>query len=259
MSFSIPTQIERDIYCGKARYQTFQTGCGGQTILNVPDNSYIIIYGYDFSPAGGGIYAEEVGSPTGTPIPELLRPFMTQQISFYSGQSFYPFIHHVNVSRSGAGRATNSENQFMVDSVPISRPVYIISNKSVALTVGLIKRVEINGANLIPVTAKTPQGLTYGGSAAVPNVETLFSSNVVNPPSLIQPSLEDFEDYGLGGIPGNAQDQAFALPDQLDGLIEPSEYLQTAFGITFRELAMSNYFLNVHYALYTNQTPEQLG
>ena len=69
----------------------------------------------------------------------------------------------------------------------------------------------------------------------------------------------DFLDYNLGGVPGNAQDQAFALPDQTDGLIEPSQYLQTTFGLNRREAAACNYFLNVHYALYTNQTPEQLG
>jgi len=52
---TIPTEIEKDIKSGKARYQTFQTGIGGQSVLKVPANSYIIIYGYEFSPAGGGI------------------------------------------------------------------------------------------------------------------------------------------------------------------------------------------------------------
>jgi hypothetical protein len=75
----------------------------------------------------------------------------------------------------------------------------------------------------------------------------------------VQPSLKQFQDYGLGGVPGNAQDQAFALPDQTDGLIEPTEYLATTFGLNVRQQAASNYFLNVHYALYTDQTPEQLG
>ena len=54
MSWQIPTQIEQDIIAGKAKYQTFQTGNGGQSILQVPPNSYAVIFGYDFSPAGGG-------------------------------------------------------------------------------------------------------------------------------------------------------------------------------------------------------------
>ena len=48
MSIAIPTLIEKDIRCGKARYETYQTGMGGQSVLVVPDQSYIIIFGYDF-------------------------------------------------------------------------------------------------------------------------------------------------------------------------------------------------------------------
>jgi len=59
MSFTIPQQIERDILGGKAVYRTFQTGAGGQSILDITPNSYIVIFGYDFSPAGGGIYESQ--------------------------------------------------------------------------------------------------------------------------------------------------------------------------------------------------------
>jgi hypothetical protein len=55
MSWQIPTQIEQDIIAGKAQYRTFQTGNGGQSVLPVPPNSYAVIFGYDFSPAGGGL------------------------------------------------------------------------------------------------------------------------------------------------------------------------------------------------------------
>lgn len=256
---TIPTLIEQDIKSGKARYQTFQTGMGGQSVLPVSPNSYIIIFGYDYSPAGGGIQ-EGYESPTNSElVPASLRPFETQQISFYTGQAFHPFIHHIDVRRSGSNRGQAATNSFEISNNPLERSVYIISSRSVAITVGLINRVELNAANNIPVTDKTPANLTYGGSAATPNVESIFSSNDPIPLDFVQPSLKDFLDYGLGGVPGNAQDQAFAKPDQVDGLIEPSEYLETTFGITFREAAACNYFLNVHYALYTNQTPEQLG
>ena len=274
MSIAIPTLIEKDIRCGKARYQTYQTGMGGQSVLVVPDNSYIIIFGYDYSPAGGGI------TDSGLSIPisdgafrqtiDNLRAFETQQISFYTGQAFHPFIHHVDVQTNSALRRWNAADPanteanlvqlfHSVDTTPQNRSTYIISNRSVAITVGLIQRVELNASNTIPVTDKTPANLTYGGSAATPNVESVFSSNLADPPSQVQPSLKQFQDYGLGGVPGNAQDQAFALPEQTDGLIEPSSYLQSTYSLNVREQASSNYFLNVHYALYTNQTPEQLG
>jgi hypothetical protein len=55
MSWQIPQQIEKDIIAGKAQYRTFQTGVGGQSILPVPNNAYAVVFGYDFSPAGGGL------------------------------------------------------------------------------------------------------------------------------------------------------------------------------------------------------------
>jgi len=259
MSIAIPTLIEKDIRCGKARYQTYQTGMGGQSVLVVPDNSYIIIFGYDYSPAGGGLIQTATGSGVPRLLPDIIRAFSTQQISFYTGQAFHPFIHHVPVLNSGEDASTTVNDKYFVNNSAIERGTYIISNRSVAITVGLIQRVELNAAAAIPVTDKTPPSLTYGGDTQTPNVESVFSSNLANPPSQVQPSLKQFQDYGLGGVPGNAQDQAFALPDRIDGLIEPTQYLEDSFDLTFREAAACNYFLNVHYALYTNQTPEQLG
>lgn len=268
MSITIPSGIEKDIKCGRARYQTFQTGMGGQSVLVVPDNAYIVIFGYDYSPAGGGLVVQDLRTDIGDTtyfMPDL-QPFETQQISFYTGQAFHPFIHHFDVRIQTTVADRNTENlvqtvyrQGEINNTPQNRSTYIISNRSVAITVGLIRRVEINAAAAIPITDKTPGFLTYGGSAATPNVETVFSSNVANPPSQVQPSLKQFQDYGLGGVPGNAQDQAFAVPDQTDGLIEPSQYLQDNFSLVFRESAACNYFLNVHYALYTQQEPESLG
>jgi len=274
MSIAIPTLIEKDIRCGKARYQTYQTGMGGQSVLVVPDNSYITIFGYDYSPAGGGITDQGLSAPisdgTFRQTQASIRAFETQQISFYTGQAFHPFIHHVDIQTAPVLRRWNASDPanveanlvqifHTVDTTPQNRSTYIISNRSVAITVGLIQRVELNASNTIPVTDKTPPNLTYGGSAATPNVESIFSSNLANSPSFVQPSLKQFQDYGLGGVPGNAQDQCFALPENTDGLIEPSDYLQDTFSLNVREQAASNYFLNVHYALYTNQTPEQLG
>jgi hypothetical protein len=46
--------LNKILIAGKAVYRTFQTGNGGQSVLPVPPNSYVVIFGYDFSPAGGG-------------------------------------------------------------------------------------------------------------------------------------------------------------------------------------------------------------
>ena len=103
MSWQIPTLIEQDIKTGKAQYRTFQTGNGGQSILPVPSNSYVVIFGYDFSPAGGGLVHQQlVAASTDVSflIAEQLRWFETQQISFYTGTDFYPFIHHVDTKTS---------------------------------------------------------------------------------------------------------------------------------------------------------------
>ena len=102
MSWSIPALIEADIKSGKAQYRTFQTGNGGQSILPVPSNSYAVIFGYDFSPAGGGAnqYEQFPIDTIARLYPVYIRFFETQQISFYTGTDFFPFIHHINVNQS---------------------------------------------------------------------------------------------------------------------------------------------------------------
>ena len=110
---------------------------------------------------------------------------------------YLPFIHHVDIKSSAfpftvQNNDIGTQNQFTqvsvinsVDNTPQNRSTYIISNRSVAITVGLISRVELNAANTISVTDKTPPNLTYGGSAATPNVESIFSSNLANSPSFV--------------------------------------------------------------------------
>lgn len=252
MSFTIPQQIERDILCGKATYQTFQTGVGGQSILDIKPNSYVVIFGYDFSPAGGGIYESQNFTESPALASDNIRFFETQQISFFTGSDFYPFIHHVNIIpnetvigvEQNAFRILNS-----VDNTPISRQVYITSENAVSITVGLINICTRTVANAIPITSRTPQTLTFGGSGQVINSQTDFGP-AGTPQQFIQPSPISYQDFGFGALPGNADNQAFATPDATNGLIDPSFYLRTVYGQTFNNKAACNYFLNVHYALY---------
>jgi hypothetical protein len=74
----------------------------------------------------------------------------------------------------------------------------------------------------------------------------------------MQPSTKDYQDFGFGLLPGNADGQAFATPDTTNGLRDASQFL-TTFGATFRDAAAANYFLCLHYAVYSQTVPEQRG
>jgi hypothetical protein len=256
MSWQIPTQIELDIIAGKAKYQTFQTGNGGQSILPVPPNSYAVIFGYDFSPAGGGLnFLDEFTSLQTVNG----RFFETQQISFYTGTDFFPFIHHVNVEKSFAYRSDDVRAVLTsVDNTPIARQVYITSTNDVTITHGLILQNGGFFAQAIPVTNRTPGFLTYGGSPQAIQAQTNYGP-VGTPQSFMQPSPKDFLDFGLGLLPPNPTDQAFATPDVTNGLLEANVHLQNIGGDAFVTALATNYYLCLHYALYSKTIPEQRG
>jgi len=267
MSWSIPTQVELDIIAGKAKYQTFQTGNGGQSILPVPPNSYAVIFGYDFSPAGGGLSQQTRITTFQQATNISLRYFETQQISFYTGQDFFPFIHHCNVTTAITPSIIDASNPLdnkvtewlisqEVDNTPIARQLYITSTNDVTITHGLILNSIRAVANAIPITNRTPQGLTYGGSAQIINTQTNFGP-AGTPLQFMQPSPKDFQDFAFGLLPANADGQAFATPDPANGLRDASEWLTTAFAL--QNNAGANYYLCIHYALYSAAIPEQRG
>lgn len=271
MSWQIPTQIEQDIIAGKAKYQTFQTGNGGQSILQVPPNSYVVIFGYDFSPAGGGYSSITTVSAGGQNLLDIsnLRFFETQQISFYTGTDFYPFIHHVNSSVSVAPRDYTNPIPpadatilsyavyYAIDSTTIARQVYITSTNDVAITHGLIQTATPATTGAIPVTSRTPGFLTYGGSGQLIQAQTNYGPGAT-PLQFMQPSPKDFQDFGLGLLPGNPDNQAFATPDATNGLLEANVHL-ASIAADFPRNAATNYYLCLHYAIYSKTIPEQRG
>ena len=257
MSWQIPTQIEQDIIAGKAQYRTFQTGNGGQSILPVPPNAYAVIFGYDFSPAGGGMTVNDLQTSAPQLTITALRWFETQQISFYTGTDFYPFIHHVNTFTNGYSLATNEIIHTSIDNSPIARQVYITSSNDVTITHGLILNSQSITQSQIPVTNRTPALLTYGGSGQFVNSQTNYGPNAT-PIQFMQPSPKDYQAFGFGLLPNGATDQAFASPDPVNGLVDSSAYL-ASLGINFVNAAATNYFLCLHYALYTQSVPESRG
>jgi hypothetical protein len=272
MSWQIPTQIEQDIIAGKAKYQTFQTGNGGQSILPVPPNSYAVIFGYDFSPAGGGLRHQANIEPSTSArlSASFIRFFETQQISFYTGSDFFPFIHHVNSEIAVAQRRTtnpgppesiDTENYQVfesIDNTPIARQVYITSTNDVTITHGLILNATPATTGAIPVTSRTPGFLTYGGSAQLIQAQTNYGPGAT-PLQFMQPSPKDFQDFGLGLLPGNPDNQAFATPDATNGLLAANVHLLAVGGDTFVQAAATNYYLCLHYAIYSKTIPEQRG
>jgi hypothetical protein len=269
MSWSIPTRIEEDFISGKAQYRTFQTGVGGQSILPVPTNAYAVIFGYDYSPAGGG-FTVVGNSTTGTVNDAILSPpkarfFETQQISFYTGTDFYPFVHHVNteitnfvvVRNTATGFADTVRPIHSIDTTPISRQVYITSDKDISIAVGLVLNTPVQITSAIPQTNRTPALLSYGGSGQLIPIQTDLGP-AANPVEFVQPSPKDFEAFSIPAVFPNVSGQAFATPDPTNGLLDPSVYL-TSLGDPFRNAAACNYFLNLHYALYTSTIPEQRG
>jgi hypothetical protein len=269
MSWSIPQQIEKDFISGKAQYRTFQTGVGGQSILPVPTNAYAVIFGYDFSPAGGGftVTGNNInGNATEVFLsPDRLRFFETQQISFYTGTDFFPFIHHINteisslvVTRSpSTGIAAVIRPLNSIDTTPISRQVYITSDKDISIAVGLVLNAPVQIASAIPQTNRTPALLSYGGSGQLIPIQTDLGP-AVNPVEFVQPSPKDFEAFSIPAVFPNVSGQAFATPNAANGLLDPNAFL-TSLGATFRDAAACQYFLNLHYALYTESVPEQRG
>lgn len=272
MSWQIPTLIEADIKSGKAQYRTFQTGNGGQSILPVPPNSYVVIFGYDFSPAGGGLgrISEPYDFTTEATVLSsvVIRWFETQQISFYTGTDFYPFIHHINsritaVQNVVNASAPDAEQTLTVrafqeiDTTPIARQVYITSTNDVTVTHGLVLVSDAATQNAIPVTNRTPLGLTYGGSGQVINTQTNFGPGAT-PLQFMQPSPKDYEDFAFGLLPNNADGQAFATPNVANGLRDVTQFLNSI-SPSYRDAAACNYYLNLHYALYTETVPDNRG
>lgn len=270
MSWSIPTKIEEDIIAGKAQYRTFQTGVGGQSILPVPNNAYAVVFGYDFSPAGGGLIINgSASTSTSTNIstiaPNSIAFLETQQISFYTGTDFYPFIHHVDarcehvvLTRDPVtGGATVLRTRWEIDNTPIARQVYITSDKDITISVGLILNTPVVNANNIPITNRTPALLTYGGAVQTNPTQTNFGP-AASPVQFMQPSPKDYQDFGFGVLPNSANGQAFATPDLTNGLLDPNLFLSTL-GVPIQNSAAANYFLCLHYALYTRTIPEQRG
>ena len=275
MSWQIPTQVEQDIIAGKATYRTFQTGNGGQSILPVPANAYVVIFGYDFSPAGGGFKRSSATlAPSTFGSLSILndinvRWFETQQISFYTGTDFYPFIHHVDVKTTGILGTWNSvdiannvalNNAIIeeIDNNPIARQVYITSSNDVTITHGLILNSDRRAAEAIPPTNRTPGGLTYGGSGQIINIATDYSGGATAQ-NFTQPAIKGYDEFSfLTPLQANPVPQAYAIPDVTDGLRDATQFLNTL-GATFLDAAACNYYLCLHYALYSKTIPETRG
>ena len=264
MSWQIPPQVEQDIIAGKATFRTHQVGYGGQSVLSVPTNSFVVIFGYDFSPAGGGLSSKNLVNADETlfQCPLAMRWFGTQQIGIYNGNDFYPFLHNVPLLQnvySQSGVETDEYQMWSVDSRPLSRSLYITSTKDVSIAVGLVLQGNQTQTNLTPVTGNTPFALSYGNSGQANNAE--LKLNLAGTRNFIQPNLPT-DIYGFAPISPDNSDQLYWFPDGTYGIEDPMLYIQNTFDPTIDDAsnqAAANYKLCLHYALYTKTIPETRG
>lgn len=240
----VPSLIEQDLRSGRAVYRTYQTGAGGQSILEIGQNQYAIIFGYVFSPAGTGL-TQQVDAPLEgayvTP-PNPFNLFATQQILFYTGDDFYPFVENVSINTAVVRKGTDEFNHFTLDTSPKVRSTYIRCNQSISIAVGLLDTATRAVAGSIPVTEYTPPSLSYGGSGINQNVQTDIDGT---PLRFLQPKVSGWNlpPYAYGIIPPTAGNQVFSVDP-----IEPSS--QLAAMLPGVNLACLQYYLTIHYALY---------
>jgi hypothetical protein len=110
----------------------------------------------------------------------------------------------------------------------------------------------------IPITNTTPQGLTYGGSGQVINIQTPYSAAGFAP-VFTQPQVVDYAKYNFAApLPVNPDNQVFATPDVTNGLLDASAYLLTL-GDTFLQAAATQYYLCLHFAVYNKTVPDSRG
>ena len=258
----VPHLIEQDFRNGKATYETRQFGFGGQNILKVGQKEHIVIFGYEFSPAGAGFTfgVRETPAPGLIIIPPEIRTLMTQQVAFYNGQNFYPFVHHVPAQMTAyveqtdppTGNTLLVNKNYYIDPNVLNRDVYIPSDVDVAVTVGLLTTATRNTPGTMPATGVLKPVLTYGGSGQNQNVQTDISGGLIQ---YLQPGIQEFQNFGFGLIPLNASQQAFGVPAAAGGLEDPTRHLTTV-GATARDIWASNYLITIHYASYSNNIPD---
>lgn len=164
----IPNYLEQLIHSGKAKAKVLSTGLYMQSVLKVPANSYVVIYGYYFRPYVpnyGDIYDTAAGT---TPIFDARQS--VQYVLFKSNNDFYPFAHYGQLESNGRAASFSSPagvNQVrFTPNVPHQeRSTYIVSNSDVGIAFSFINQVGVAFSNAnIPIDTQTlPAQLQYGG------------------------------------------------------------------------------------------------
>ena len=262
MAISIPTQIEQDFHSGKAQYKTFQTGFGAQSSITVDPQSYIIIYGYNLYPAGGGFsYIDSVGAISQL-TPDVVNIFGTQQVSFWTQDDFFPFLHNVNITANpwvrnfdpATGATTTTGLVYELDTSVIDQQTFIRCNRSVAIQHGVAYRVGSSVTPPIPGSATGGlfvAGLTYGNTTINVTAETSMGAPSPNNNEFLQPVYKgwDLPPYTFGLIPPGGTPQAFF--EIGPGMLTPAQDSLDGLDLNLRNKPNANYFLTVHYALYS--------
>jgi hypothetical protein len=111
-------------------------------------------------------------------------------------------------------------------------------------------------SNAIPVTNRTPVGLTYGGSPQNMNTQTNYGP-AGTPLQFMQPSPKDYQDFAFGLLPAMPMDKHLQRQTLQMDLFRPNFGILTA--LSLQSAAASNYYLCLHYALYNSPIPNTQG
>lgn len=183
---AIPAKLEELILEGKARFETYQAGFTEFNVIPVQSKEFVVITGFNFSPANRCRYVDS--------LPEISGISTIQRIEFFDGNNYNHFVAKMG---GAVGDTSNTiEEHYDMDdlycvyhndvgimvTVPIAGPVNLNGfNDTIDGSNGNSARKVINqGTNPYLTTAQTVQ---YATESASPGTFNIPSNVKVNGPN----------------------------------------------------------------------------
>jgi hypothetical protein len=239
----ITPYIEQLVHEGKAQYKTISMGACQEMVIPVPNDTYIIITGYEYLPI-----APNVGS-TGSPFDtdSKLRD-LVQYVNFVNDSNFYPFQHFLNYDSLviGVGELAALPRLSRRDYYQ-SRDTYIVSKKNIAVYFTRMTNTALTlTSNILVQNSPVLDLLGYVGVSAVTTIQEYNDNGAgrVNP--LTDP-------YTVPQYTPNPSryNQLYTIP-QANGALDMTSLEGTILG-----KARANHII-VHYFEINEQPPSNL-
>lgn len=243
---AIPAKLEELILEGKARFETYQAGFTEFNVIPVQSKEFVVITGFNFSPANRCRYVDSLPDNSGLST--------IQRVEFFDGNNYNHFVAKMGGS---VGDTTNTiEEHYDMDNlycvyhndvgimvtVPIASPINLNAfNDTIDGSNGNSARKVINqGTNPYLTTAQTVQYATESGSPGTFNVP---GNRAVNDPNYTNAMTGG--PYGIGSQETN----------QFQFTSEPGRVvynLANSYAALNPEDFRFNWYLNVQYVRVFN-------